>query len=94
MDTSPFEFDLSKSALLRKTRGIGFEEIVVLIEEGRLLAVLSHPNSDRHPQQEIYLVDVNGYVWVVPILKSNGIVRLITCYPSRKETKIFFRSRK
>lgn len=89
MDNSIFEFDLAKSALLRKTRGMGFEEIVVLIEEGRLLAILPHPNSNKHPEQEVYLVDVNGYVWVVPTIKNNGVVRLVTCYPSRKETKNF-----
>lgn len=88
MGNNSFEFDLSKSAFLRQTRGIGFEEIISIIEDGGVLSVLPHPNQNKHPEQQIYILDVCGYVWMMPVVvKDNGVIRLITCYPSRKETK-------
>lgn len=85
-----FEFDLPKSAYLRKNRGIGFEEIITLIEAGKLLDSLPHPKRDKYTQQEIFILDIGGYVWIVPYICKGDAVRLITCYPSRKETKKWF----
>ncbi len=87
MSNNSFEFDLLKSAYLRESRGIGFEEIVILIETGKLLCVLPHPKQGKYGGQELYVVDVGGYVWLVPCIKRGNSIRLITCYPSRKETK-------
>lgn len=87
MDNIKFEFDYKKSSLLRKQRGIGFEEIITLIESGRLIAIIAHPKPNDYPNQEIYLLDIENYIWLVPHIKKNNIIRLITYYPSRKATK-------
>lgn len=89
-----FEFDLLKSAYLRESRGIGFEEIIALMENGNLLGVLPHPNPSKYPGQELYCIDVDGYVWIAPYLKKGNVIRLITCYPSRKETKKWLAEKK
>ena len=87
MDNIRFEFDSVKSLFLRGQRGFGFEEIIVLIEAGKLLAAIEHPKPDVYPEQKIYLLDVENYIWLVPHVKRGNVIRLITCYPSRKATK-------
>jgi uncharacterized DUF497 family protein len=42
-----FAFDAEKNARLKAERGIGFEEIIALIESGKLLALLDHPNRQN-----------------------------------------------
>ena len=87
MNKTNFEFDAAKSAWLRKQRGIGFEEIIVLIEAGKLLFSTEHHNKLKHGEQGIYEIDVENYIWLVPYIKKEHNIRLITCYPSRKATK-------
>ena len=82
-----YEFDKSKSELLRKERGLGFEEIIPLIESGDVIDVYDHPDQQKHPGQSVYEVDVSGYVWRVPHIRKENTIRLITCYPCRKATE-------
>ena len=52
-----FNWDPEKNALLKRTRGVSFEEIVVAIEDGGVLDVFEHPNKERHRNQRVYLVE-------------------------------------
>jgi hypothetical protein len=88
------EFDLEKNAELKKTRGIGFEEIILLIDEGYLLDVVEHPNRLRYPHQQLYVVDVEGYAYLVPFVREENKIFLKTIYPSRKATKEYLAERK
>jgi len=45
-----FSFDPVKNAWLIRHRGIGFERIISLIEEGKLIQVLEHPNQEPIPK--------------------------------------------
>jgi hypothetical protein len=65
-----FDWDDGKNELLRITRDIPFEEIVVAIEEGHVNDVLEHLNKTRYPNQEIYLVAYRDYVHVVPFVRD------------------------
>jgi len=82
-----FEFDNEKDLLIKKTRGVGFEEIIAAIIEDRVLDIKPHHNQKNYPQQIIYQVDIDGYVWLVPAIKSGRNVRLITAYPSGRATR-------
>ncbi|MBI2059599.1 MAG: toxin [Nitrospirae bacterium] len=82
-----FEFDPNKNKALMRGRGISFEEIILLIDEGHLLDVVEHPNKARYPDQQMYVVDVGGYVYLVPFVREGNRVTLKTVYPSRKATK-------
>ena len=86
-----FNWDDKKNELLRNTRQISFEEIVVAIEEGHVVDVLEHPNRDRYANQEIYLIAYRGYVYVVPFVRdaSHDQIFLKTIYPSRRFTKLY-----
>jgi len=85
-------FSEEKNQLLKATRGIGFDELIVLIKDGELLADKEHI-SKNHPNQRIYVVRMGKYAYVVSYilnLKKNEIF-LKTIYPSRKFTKQYLK---
>lgn len=76
-----------KNEQLKKERGICFEDIVLRIHLGNVLGIVENPNYKKYPNQMIMLIDVDGYVYLVPfIIREDGIF-LKTIYPSRKFTK-------
>ena len=81
-----FDWNKEKDALLRKERGIGFEEIVDAINNA-LLDVLDHPNQKEYPNQKIYVVEALDYVYLVPFVKDGEKIFLKTIIPSRKAKK-------
>ena len=82
-----FTWDDAKNERLKAERGIGFEEIVFLIERGNLLDVLEHPNPQRYGGQRIFVVQREDYVYLVPFVEDERWVFLKTIIPSRKATK-------
>ena len=67
MEEWEYAFDPEKNARLIQGRGIGFDEIIALIEGGKLIRVLEHPDKVKYPNQLLYEFDVDGYVYVVPV---------------------------
>ena len=61
-----YRWDDDKNALLQRTRGISFEEIVAAIETGGLLDNLQHHNPARYPRQRLFVIALNNYVYQVP----------------------------
>ena len=51
MEELDYAFDPQKNAWLIRERGISFEQIIVLIESGKLVQVLEHLNAERFPNQ-------------------------------------------
>jgi len=82
-----FEWDPEKNEWLRQVRGVTFDEIVFHIAAGDLLDVLEHPRTDKYPGQRIFVVDVEGYAYLVPFVASEEAFFLKTVIPSRKMTK-------
>jgi hypothetical protein len=67
-----------------RERGISFEQIIALIESSKLVQVLEHSNPERYPNQLLYEADVEGYVYVVPVVREGRILFLKTVYSSRR----------
>ncbi len=84
---SEFDWDEDKNLFLERARGIGFEDVVFHIENGDVLDVIRHPNKDRYPNQNIIILNVEGYVYLVPYVKEKGTRFLKTIIPSRKATR-------
>ena len=84
---SHFAWDAEKNAELIKLRGISFERIIYHIERGGLLEVIDHPNKDKYAHQQIFVVNINDYAYLVPFVESDADVFLKTIIPSRKATK-------
>jgi uncharacterized DUF497 family protein len=82
-----FTWDDAKNEKLKADRGIGFEEIIFLIERGDVLDVLEHPNQERYGGQRIFVVQRDDYVYLVPFVEDDKLVFLKTIIPSRKATK-------
>jgi hypothetical protein len=82
-----FSWNKEKNIKLRAERGICFEDIVLRIHTGNILDVVHHPNQEKYPGQNIMIINVDGYVFIIPfIIEENGIF-LKTIIPSRKYTK-------
>ena len=86
-----FNWDDEKNELLKRTRGVSFEDMVVAIEDGNIVDVLRHPNPARYPDQSVYLVEYEHYVFVVPFLRDSESQEIVlkTIYPSRKYTRLY-----
>ena len=82
-----FNWNADKNNRLKADRGISFDEIVCLIENGYLHAILKHPSR---PHQKVFVVERDGYAYNVPFIEeSDGTCFLKTIYPSRISTKQF-----
>ena len=77
---------------LRLDRDISFEEVLFHVGRGDLLDVLEHPNPDRYAGQRLMVVDVDGYVYLVPFVEREGRLFLKTIIPSRKATREYLGS--
>ena len=80
-----------KNEILKKTRNISFEEIVEAILNKDLIEVKNHPNQEKYPDQYIYIINIDGYIYLVPFIKNEDEIFLKTIIPSRKETKKYKR---
>jgi len=89
-----YNWDTEKSLLLKETRGISFEQIVIYVEQGDLLDVIEHPNSERYAHQKILIVCIDTYIYAVPFVQNNNERFLKTIIPSRKFTKKYLGGKK
>ncbi|ANE53952.1 hypothetical protein [Methylomonas sp. DH-1] len=90
----PFRWNHQKNELLKKYRGISFEEIALAIEADGLLDELRHPNQDKYPNQSILVVALDVYVYLVPFVEEENYFFLKTVIPSRKTTRDYLRRNK
>ncbi len=88
-----FDWDEEKNKKLNKERNIGFEEVKLAVEEGRLLDTFPHPNQRRYPNQRIMVVEINNYAYLVPYVREEKKTFLKTIIPNRKATKKYLRSK-
>lgn len=83
-----FDWNLEKNQQLVEQRGVSFERVVSAIEQGGVVDVLDHPNQQRYRGQMIYVVDIDGYLHLVPfVIAADGSRFLKTIIPSRKVTR-------
>lgn len=61
------------------------------LQEGDLLDVLEHPNSEKYAGQRLYVLNIDNYAWVVPFRDSGDSRILITAFPSRKYTSVYLK---
>jgi uncharacterized DUF497 family protein len=84
-----YNWNADKNQWLVQERGISFERIVFEISLGNEITVLLHPNQHKYPGQMISVVEVDGYVYLVPFVETESEIFLKTIIPSRKATKQF-----
>lgn len=86
-----YYWDDEKDALLQRTRGISFSEVLYHIEHGDLLATVDHPNPVRHPNQRIFIVRIRNYAYMVPFQRTEAGIFLRTAYPNSDATRHYLR---
>ncbi len=84
-----YDFSPEKNSKLKEERGISFEEVIAAIDEGYLLDVIEHYNKDKFPNQKVYIVEIDCYVYLVPFVRNEDEIFLKTIFPSRKLTKLY-----
>lgn len=82
-----FNWNSDKNQELILDRNISFEEAIFYIENGGLLDDIIHPNKSDYPNQRIFIVRIEYYVYLVPYVETEEEVFLKTIIPSRKFTK-------
>ena len=83
----PFRWSAEKNELLKLSRGVSFESIVVAIDSDGLLDIVEHPNVTKYPNQRVLVVSFEGYVYLAPFVEEADYFFLKTVIPSRKATR-------
>ncbi len=73
-----------KNELLKRERGIAFEEIAYLIESEQIIGIEENPGR---PDQKMYILEIENYAILVPFVENDKEIFLKTAFPSRKYTK-------
>ena len=82
-----FDWNEGKNRWLKKERKISFEIIVSYLEEEKILDKIAHPNSEKYPNQFIFIIEHENYAYLVPFVEDEEKVFLKTIIPSRKATE-------
>lgn len=86
-----YNWDEEKNMLLKKERGICFEDVLYYLENDMLLDRYDNPNQKKYPGQKLYVINIEGYAYIVPFVDSEEEIFLKTIIPSRKATKKYLR---
>lgn len=82
-------YSLEKNELLKEQREISFEDVILALESGKLLDDIQHPNKEKYPHQNIFiiLIEIKDYVYLVPYVEDDTSIFLKTIIPSRQMNK-------
>ena len=80
-------WNTDKNEILKKSRNISFEDVVIEIISDNIIDTVKHPNPEKYPNQKMYIISIHDYIYVVPFIESETEIFLKTIIPSRKETK-------
>ncbi len=85
--TKYYEWNDEKNELLKRLRGVSFEQVVLGIASGDLIDRVKHPNPEKYPGQKVFLVKIEEYIYSVPYVEDKEKIFLKTIVPNRKATK-------
>jgi hypothetical protein len=83
-----FRWDNEKNEVLKSSRGVCFEQVVILMEREEVLETIEHPNQERYPGQKIAVVRIDDYAYLVPYVEAGEELFLKTIIPSRKGLQV------
>lgn len=82
-----YEWNPEKNEQLKRERNISFEKIGFHLDKGDVWKITEHHNKDQYPNQKVYFVIVEEYIYMVPFVVEEDYIFLKTIIPSRKATK-------
>lgn len=86
-----FRWDAGKNEWLKVHRRVSFELVLPKLERGDVLDIVEHVNKERYPNQRIFIVDLDGYAYLVPFVETEEEIFLKTLFASRRATKRYLR---
>ena len=84
-----FFLEHRKNIKLKQERGVGFEDVLVQINNGDILDIVDNPNTQKYPNQKIFIIKINEYVYYVPFVEDANEVFLKSIIPSRTLNKLY-----
>ena len=91
MQDFKYQWNSDKNEWLKKERNISFEQIIFHLLQGDLWKIADHPDQQSYPNQKIYFVIIDNYVYLVPYVEQPDGVFLKTIIPSRKATRDYLK---
>jgi uncharacterized DUF497 family protein len=82
-----YDWNDDKNELLKKWRGVSFEQVVLAIVSGDLVDRVKHPNPEKYPNQRVFLVKIEDYIYSVSYVEEDEKLFLKTIIPNSKATK-------
>ena len=73
---------------------MSFEQVVFCVKNGKLLDIIRHTNQTKYEGQRVYVLEIEGYAYIVPYVENDDVIFLKTIFPSRKYTKMYLRKDK
>jgi hypothetical protein len=89
-----FDWNDDKNTMLKRTREVSFEQVELAIASGDLIDRLKHPNSEKYPNQKVFLVRIEDYIYSVPYVEDEEKIFLKTIIPDSKATKKYLGDKK
>jgi uncharacterized DUF497 family protein len=82
-----YDWSDEKNELLKKLRGVSFEQVALAIVSGDLIDRVKHSNPEKYPNQRVFLVKIEDYMYSVPYVEDDEKMFLKTIIPNNKATK-------
>jgi uncharacterized DUF497 family protein len=89
-----FDWNDEKNEMLKKVRGVLFEQVELAIASGDLIDRMKHPNPAKYPNQNVFLVKIEDYIYSVPYVENSERIFLKTIIPNSKATKKYLGGKK
>jgi uncharacterized DUF497 family protein len=87
------DWNNEKNDWLKKERGVSFEMVKYYIENEEYLDIIDHPNKKEYPNQRIFVIDIDEYVYCVPFVENEAEIFLKTIFPSRALNKKYLKKK-
>ena len=83
-------WEIEKSKIIRDNpdRKVSFERCIIAIENGDILDDIKNPARDN---QNIMILNIDDYAYVVPYVEDNEARYFKTVFPSRKYTRLYLK---
>jgi len=89
-----FDWNDEKNEMLKRVRGVSFEQVELAIALGDLVDRIKHPNPGKYPNQKVFLVKIENYIYSVPYIEDSEKIFLKTIIPNSKATEKYLGGKK
>jgi hypothetical protein len=66
----PIRWNSEKNEWLIRNRGVCFEQVLLAYARDEVLDTVEHPNQQKYPGQQIAIVKIVNYAYLVPFVEN------------------------